>query len=257
MVGGTFGGAIAHEFLHAPRSRHRVVGVGLMSLLSYGHFSIGHVAGHHRLVGTTADPATARRGESIYAFLLRSFAGGVMLACRAERSRLMRRRQPIWSARNRLIQIVCWQALLYGAIYLAFDRAGIIFFAIQSLIGASLLEVMNYIMHYGLQRGASSTGHTAPVHLQCSWNTRRLATTYMMCGIGLHSYHHCRPSRRFHQLTLPETAPELPGGLFAMFVLAWFPPLWRHVMDPLADFWTSLGYVDRRTQARKVEAGPR
>ena len=224
MVGGTLGGAIAHEFMHAPRTIDRVVGAGLMSLMSYGHFTIGHVAGHHRWVGTREDPATARRGESLYAFLVRSFAGGAVLAWRAERTRLRRRRRPTWSIEEPISSdrrlagtALCSRVLRAG-------WTGVAFFAMQSLIGSSLLEVMNYIMHYGLRRERLPSGRLEPVRPQCSWNTRRLATTYLLCGIGLHSHHHCRPSKPFVKLTLPTAAPELPGGLFAMFVLAWFPP---------------------------------
>jgi alkane 1-monooxygenase len=237
MVGGTLGGAIAHEFMHAPRALERIVGAGLMSLMTYGHFTIGHVAGHHRWVATDEDPATARRGESLYAFLVRSFAGGVALAWRAERTRLRRRHRRVWSAENYLLRIVVWQAALYGAIYVVVGWVGVLFFAVQGLIGASLLEVMNYIMHYGLRRNRLPSGRFEAVRPHCSWNTTRLATTYLMCGIGLHSYHHCRPSKPFPRLTLLAGAPELPGGLFAMFVLAWFPPLWHSVMDPLADLY--------------------
>jgi alkane 1-monooxygenase len=254
MVGGTLGGAIAHEFMHAPRTLERVAGVGLTSLISYGHFTIGHVAGHHRWVGTAEDPATARRGESLYAFLVRSFAGGAVLAWRAEARRLRRRGRGAWSVENRLFQIAGWQALLYAAIFAAAGGTCAMFFALQGLVGASLLEVMNYVMHYGLRRRRLPSGRLEPVRPWCSWNSRRLATTYLLCGIGLHSFHHCRPSKPFVKLGLPRTAPELPGGLFAMFVLAWFPPLWRSIMDPLADFWMRVALTRARhaTPAARV-----
>jgi hypothetical protein len=239
MVGGTLGGAIAHEFMHAPRTFERVVGTGLMSLITYGHFAISHVAGHHRLVGTPADPATARTGETLHAFLARAFGGGLALAWRAEKTRLHRRSRPVWSLENRLLQIFGCEAMVYAGIGVVAGWAGVVFFALQSVIGASLLETMNYIMHYGLRRRRLPSGRLEAVRPDCSWNTRRLASTYLMCGIGLHSYHHCRPAKPFPTLTLPRAAPELPGGLFAMFVLAWFPPLWYRVMDPLADLWTS------------------
>jgi alkane 1-monooxygenase len=135
--------------------------------------------------------------------------------------------------------------LLYVAIGAAVGRYGVMLFALQSAVGASLLEVMNYIMHYGLRRGRLPSGRLEPVRPQCSWNTRRLATTYLLCGIGLHSHHHCRPSKPFPSLRIPAAAPELPGGLFAMFVLAWFPPLWTRVMDPLVDLWTRPGMRSR------------
>jgi len=236
-VGGTLGGALAHELMHVPRTFDRILGTALMSFTTYGHFAIGHVAGHHRLVGTEDDPATARRGEGLYPFLVRTFAGGVTLAWRAERKRLGRRQRQAWSRHNRLLRVFAFEGALYAAIYAAAGWIGVGFFAVQSLIGASLLEVMNYVMHYGLRRNRLPSGRFEPVRADCSWNTQRLATTYLMCGIGLHSLHHCRPSRPFPRLALIAGAPELPGGLFAMFVLAWFPPLWRRVMDPLVDLW--------------------
>lgn len=238
MVGGTLGGSLSHEFLHVPRTSDRVVGAGLMCLTTYGHFAVAHVAGHHRLVGTPADPATARRGEMLYPFLVRSFAGGFILAWRAERQRLARHGAAAWTMRNAVLQILALEALLYGVVYAATGWAGAVFFAMQSVIGATLLEVMNYVMHYGLQRRRLPSGRFEAVRADCSWNTQRPATTYLLCGIGLHSHHHCRPSKPFPSLQLPPAAPELPGGLFAMFVLAWFPPLWQRVMDPLVDIWT-------------------
>jgi alkane 1-monooxygenase len=236
-IGGMFGGVIAHEWMHAPRGVHRVVGVGLMSLISYGHFSIGHVAGHHRWVGTRGDPATARLGESLYAFYLRALAGGAAMAWRAEAVRLRRRGRPLWRHDNRVLQICCWQALIYVVVAAAAGPRGVLFFAAQSLVGASLLEVMNYVMHYGLLRGRAESGRLRAVSPQCSWKTSRVATHYLLCGVGLHSYHHCRPSKSFLALRRPAAAPQLPAGLFAMFVLALFPPLWRSVMDPLAAIW--------------------
>ena len=124
----------------------------LMSLMTYGHFAHRPRSGPPRWVNTIADPATARRGESLYAFLPRTLAGGVILAWRAELTRLRRRELPIWSLRNRMLRIFGWQALLYAAIHLIVGWTSVVFFAPQSLIGASLLEVTNYIQHYGLQR---------------------------------------------------------------------------------------------------------
>ena len=119
MVGGTLGGAIAHEFMHAPHTVERVVGAGLMSLMTYGHFTIGHVAGHHRVGG---DDRGSRRppaaGKACIAFLVRSFAGGVDagMACRGDRE-ARRRDRGAWSVDNRLLQIVGWQAACTPAIY--------------------------------------------------------------------------------------------------------------------------------------------
>ena len=245
-IGGMFGGVIAHELMHAPRGSERVIGVGLMSMITYGHFSIGHVAGHHRWVGTPRDPASARLGDSLYAFHARALIGGVGLAWRAEAARLRRLEQPLWRPANRLLQIFSWQALVYGAIAAAAGARGVLWFAAQSLVGASLLEVMNYVMHYGLRRARTPSGRFETVTPRCSWNSGRLATTYLLCGVGLHSFHHCRPSKPFVALRRPAAAPQLPAGLFAMFVLALFPPLWRAVMDPLAALWAPGATTENR-----------
>jgi alkane 1-monooxygenase len=256
IVGGTFGAAIAHEFMHASHTGERIIGAGLMSLLTYGHFTIGHVAGHHKWVGTSEDPATAGRGQDLYSFLSRSLVGGLSLAWRAEHSRLQRRRRPVWSLDNRLLQIFAWQAGLYGVVHVSTGWAGLLLFALQGLFGASLVEAMNYVMHYGLRRHRLPSGRLAPVQPDCSWNTGRVATTYLMCGIGLHSYHHCRPSKPFLRLRSPAGAPELPGGLFAMFVLAWFPPLWRSVMEPLADLYSRVPGQPRPLAVPPTGVGP-
>jgi alkane 1-monooxygenase len=47
-----------------------------------------------------------------------------------------------------------------------------------------------------------------------------------------HSDHHANPTRRYQALRHVEEAPQLPTGYAGMIVLAWFPPLWRRVMDP-------------------------
>ena len=53
-------------------------------------FAIEHVHGHHRHVCTPRDPATARRGEYVLGFALRSIIDGNRSAFRIEAERLGR-----------------------------------------------------------------------------------------------------------------------------------------------------------------------
>jgi alkane 1-monooxygenase len=46
-----------------------------------------------------------------------------------------------------------------------------------------------------------------------------------------HSDHHANPTRRYQALRHFDESPQLPSGYASMIVLAYFPPLWRHVMD--------------------------
>lgn len=56
----------------------------LLAFTCYTTFAIEHVYGHHRHVGTLADPATARRDESLMAFWVRSSVNQIIRAFRFE-----------------------------------------------------------------------------------------------------------------------------------------------------------------------------
>ena len=51
-------------------------------------FAIEHVYGHHKNVGLMKDGATARRGEGIYGFMIRSTVHEYINAYQIEKSRL-------------------------------------------------------------------------------------------------------------------------------------------------------------------------
>jgi len=56
--------------------------------VSYGHFFVEHVHGHHKMVALDEDPATARYGEPFYSFVPRVLKGEFTSACRLEAARL-------------------------------------------------------------------------------------------------------------------------------------------------------------------------
>jgi alkane 1-monooxygenase len=72
---GVFGFVAAHEMIHSRDSRARALGLALLASVFYMHFRIAHVYGHHRRAATFEDPGSARLGEGLYAFLVRSAAG--------------------------------------------------------------------------------------------------------------------------------------------------------------------------------------
>ena len=51
-------------------------------------FTIEHVYGHHKNVALKEDPATAKRGEIIYQFIIRSTIGQAKNAWKIEKKRL-------------------------------------------------------------------------------------------------------------------------------------------------------------------------
>ena len=65
---------VGHELTHRKRNKvDMFVGNWLLALSWDCAFAIEHVYGHHKNVCLSGDPATAKRGENIYHFILRAF----------------------------------------------------------------------------------------------------------------------------------------------------------------------------------------
>ena len=229
---GAIGITFAHELVHRHGRFERALGEILLASVSYTHFAIEHVHGHHRHVGTPLDPATARFGESVYRFWPRTIFGGIASAWRIERERLARRMRSTWSPSNRMLRYALTQALLYPAIWLAFGGTGVVVFAGQALTAIALLETINYVEHYGLTRREIAPGEYERIGPHHSWDSAYRVTNHMLINLARHSDHHLLASKRYQSLDLPEQAPQLPAGYGAMLLLALLPPLWFRAMDP-------------------------
>ena len=122
---------------------------------------------------------------------------------------------------------------LFAALAIAFGPVVLPYLLLQAVLGFSLLEVVNYLEHYGLLRAAArrtaATSAAVPEH---SWNSNNVASNVLLYHLQRHSDHHANPTRRYQALRHVDEAPQLPTGYAGMIVLAWFPPLWRRVMDP-------------------------
>ena len=232
MACGIFGVTAAHELMHGRGSIYRAGSVFVLSLFSYPHFAIEHVYGHHRNVGTRRDPATARIGESLYTFLPRSVIGGFRSAWRIETRRL-RRVSGVSLIHNQLFRQYVVLLPIYCAVGYTFGPNGVLMMAVQSFVAVFLLETLNYVGHYGLVRRQVLPGSYEPIQQRHSWNSSHRVSNWLLFNAGRHSDHHCEPRRGYLSLRHESRAPQLPGGYFAMFVLALFPPLWRRIMDPL------------------------
>ncbi|MEW6323136.1 MAG: alkane 1-monooxygenase [Acidobacteriota bacterium] len=239
---GTIGITYAHELVHRTSPWERALGEILLTTVSYPHFAIEHVYGHHRHVATPADPATARAGESFYRFLPRTLAGGLASACRLEAGRMRRRHGRVWHPANRLLRYGLVQGVLYPAVWLAWGPGAALLLAAQAAVAVTQLEVINYIEHYGLVRREVSPGVYERVQAHHSWDSHSRVSNWLLINLARHADHHCLASRRYQTLHVVPQAPELPAGYGAMFLLALVPPLWRRVMDPRVEAW-------RRTHA--------
>jgi alkane 1-monooxygenase len=232
VVGG-IGINTAHELGHKRESLERWLSRVALAQTGYGHFFIEHNRGHHVRVATPEDPASSRLGESFWAFLPRTVLGSLRSAWGIERTRLARMGKGPWTLRNDIVGAWAMTLVLFAALTLAFGWVVLPYLVVQAAIGFSLLEVVNYLEHYGLLRQRKEDGRYERCRGEHSWNSNNVASNVLLYHLQRHSDHHAYPTRRYQALRHVDEAPQLPTGYAGMIVLAWFPPLWRRIMDPI------------------------
>lgn len=229
---GGIGITIAHELMHRKAWYERAMAEVLMLSVTYPHFSIEHVYGHHKNVATPLDPATSRLGESVYLFIPRVMFGSLKSAVHIELARVERKGIRWYSLRHRLTRYALALVAIYCGIALVAGGAGVLFFTLQSVIAFTLLEVINYVEHYGLARNEKSPGKFERVQPRHSWNANQRVSGYWLFNLQRHADHHAHAARPYHLLRAVSEGPQLPYGYPTMLLMALVPPLWHRVMDP-------------------------
>ncbi|MFN4264564.1 MAG: alkane 1-monooxygenase [Aquabacterium sp.] len=230
IVGG-FGINTGHELGHKKAKFDRWLARICLAQTAYGHFYVEHNRGHHKNVSTPLDPATSRMGEWFWTFLPRSVLGGIRSAWQLETERLGRQGRSPWSVHNENLQAWAITAVMFGAMIAWLGPKVIPFLVVQAVYGFSLLEVVNYLEHYGLLRHQVSEGRFERCQPEHSWNSNHIVTNVFLYHLQRHSDHHAHPARKYQALRHFEEAPQLPSGYAAMVLLAYVPPLWFKVMD--------------------------
>jgi alkane 1-monooxygenase len=153
-VTGAQGITFAHELGHSKSKIDRFCGWVLMTTVCYGHFMVEHYRGHHPRAATFEDAASARFGESLYRFLPRTIWGSLISGWCLEAARIQQMKSswlksPLaWSTAASLGIIMA----IAGVFITPIATKLIVYFVLQSIIAFTLLEIVNYIEHYGLQR---------------------------------------------------------------------------------------------------------
>jgi alkane 1-monooxygenase len=221
----------AHELGHKRASHERWLSRVALAQSAYGHFFIEHNRGHHVRVATPEDPASARLGESFYAFLPRTVIGSLRSAWELERVRLRRLSSSPWTPRNDILGAWAMTGVLFAALLAVFGLGVLPYLLIQAFLGFSLLEVVNYLEHYGLRRQKRDDGRYERTRPEHSWNSNSAASNVLLYHLQRHSDHHANPIRRYQALRHVDEAPQLPTGYAGMILIAVIPPLWRRLMD--------------------------
>ncbi len=225
----------AHELGHKKESHERWLSKIALAQSFYGHFYIEHNRGHHVRVATPEDPASSRLGENFYQFWPRTVIGSLKSAWRLEKRRYARKDKHPFRLGNDVLNAWLMSAVLWSVMIALLGWAILPFLVIQAVVGFSLLEVVNYMEHYGMLRQKVGVGdrqryeRVDPSH---SWNSNNIATNVLLYHLQRHSDHHANPTRRYQALRDYQESPVLPTGYAGMIVLAIVPAVWRRVMDP-------------------------
>ncbi len=221
----------AHELGHKRKSLERWLSKVALAQSFYGHFFIEHNRGHHVRVATPEDPASSRFGETFWEFLPRTAVGSLTSSLHLERERLDRLGRSFFSLQNDVLNAWAMSVALLVGLIAVFGLEIAPYLLIQGLVGASLLELVNYLEHYGLMRQRRPDGRYERCRPEHSWNSNNVATNVFLYHLQRHSDHHANPLRRYQALRHFTGLPELPSGYATMMALAMVPSAWRRVMD--------------------------
>ncbi len=238
MVGlGSVGGILAinpaHELIHRRSPTMRFAGGVLLAAVNYGAFKVEHVRGHHRWIGTDRDTASAKKGQNVYGFALRSVLGTLHGGFSLERKRLTTNRLPWY--RHELLLWTTASAIFAIALFFMAGWQAVGGFFLVSTVAILELELINYIEHYGLRRSINQNGEPEKVTEHHSWNGNTWLVNAFLFNLQRHADHHAHPGREYLALRDMPSAPQLPLGYAAMMFLCLIPPLWFKTMDPRVD----------------------
>lgn len=246
LLTGIGGINMAHEMLHRSDTVTRLWS-RVLQIFSYevpGH--IVHLSSHHVRVCMPDDPSTARRGESSYAFVLRAIVSGNLYGWRTEAARLRRRGVSPLHWDNRFLRGHALSVLATVVAYWMSGWVGAAVFVVTANLTKSLLELINYIQHYGLVRAEGSA-----IGIRHSWNSNRKMSTYILCNATRHSHHHAEPAMPFWLLQPFPQAPTLRFGYLTCVLFALVPPLWHRLMaKPLQEWDQRHATPEERALAR-------
>ena len=241
---GVMGTVPGHELVHRIKNKFDMfMGNWLLALSWDCAFAIEHVYGHHKNVGLESDPATAKRGENLYRFILRAIIKEQKDAWIIENSRLRKTHHTIFSIKNRMLIGHIRSGSIAFIAYLVGGLSGMLIFLLCAFIAKCLLEVINYTEHYGLVRVPGQ-----PVKPHHSWNTNSAISSMYLYNVTRHSSHHEKSHLKYWELKSYPNTPTMPQGYLSMLYLAIFLPwLYHKIMAPRLIDW-DRNYASKEEQ---------
>ena len=221
---GITGTVPGHELTHRKRAKlDMFLGNWLLAFSWDCAFALEHVYGHHKNVCLPNDPATAKRGQNIYTFIIPAIITEQKDAWKIEFDHLKRRGNNPYGIHNKMVLGYLRSLSITISAYFIGGIVGMLFYLLCAFIAKSLLEVINYTEHYGLVREPNQ-----PVCTRHSWNSNNIMSSLLLFNVSRHSAHHEKPNLKFWELDAYPDAPMMPHGYLSMLYLALFLPFLYH-----------------------------
>ena len=232
---GSLGTVSAHELTHRKKNKFDMfVGNWLLSFSWDCNFAIEHVYGHHKNVCLPEDPASAKRDENLYWFILKGIINEQVFGWKIESERLKRQKIGLFSMQNKMIVGYIRSLIITILTFIFSGIVGMLSFLLCAIVAKALLEGINYIEHYGLVRERGK-----PVRMRHSWNSNHFFSSIYLYNVTRHSDHHRNTNLKFWELKpIDKSAPILPYGYLTMLYLVFFTPfLYRKIMKRELNVW--------------------
>jgi alkane 1-monooxygenase len=242
LLCGTFGINVGHELGHRVNKFEQALAKTLLLTSLYMHFFTEHNKGHHKRVATPQDPSSARLGEPVYTFYFRTIIFSYLSAWHIANEEMKKKNQSVFSVQNEMIQFTLIQVTFLVSLFFLFNGWVLLYFVTAAAIGILLLETVNYIEHYGLQRKSTGDGKYERALPEHSWNSDHVLGRLILFELSRHSDHHYMASRKYQVLRHHENAPQMPTGYPGMMLLSLVPPLWFSIMNKRIKKMSSLSY---------------
>lgn len=225
-----FATCVAHELVHRPSRKDRVLGHMLAGLAGYPVLGYEHLR-HHRLARSTAWAESPACEESVWRFAARRMSriatetvGRGGLAWHGDPRSLTVRGLRLALATT----VATWS--LFG---IAAGWTGIAIFGLVIALVAFAVQLVTYMQHWGL--GGDCTQGARDY--QWAWEDDCRFQSWVTLNLSLHQAHHETPGRPYFRVGLSSESPRLPGGYVLLMFAAFAPPLWKRVMIPARAYW--------------------
>lgn len=235
LLMGALGVVPGHELTHRIKNKFDMfIGNWLLAFSWDCTFAIEHVYGHHKHACLPEDPASAKRGDNIYLFILKAIYNEHIDGWRIEIKRVKKLGLKAFGLHNRMIHGYIRSLFILLIIFIVSGFNGCLFFLVCAFITKSFLEAINYIEHYGLVRERNSR-----VEMRHSWNSNHFISSIFLYNVTRHSDHHRLAKLKYWELDpCPKNAPMTPYGYLSMLYLVLLMPfLYKKIMHEKLIEW--------------------